>query len=72
MVKLTFELAKEKIEEIKSNADDYERAHLLEDSLYLWFIQCCAKGYYQDATEVYYIAQLLERTQEIKFERYCT
>ena len=71
MIKLTFELAKKEIEEIKASSNDYERAHILEDSLYLWFIRCCAKGMYQDATEVYYIAELLQKTQEIKFERHC-
>lgn len=72
MEKLTVELAKKTVEKINEVRRDWEHAHILEDELYLWFIQTCANGFYADATEVYEVAVVVQSTQNIKFARNCS
>jgi hypothetical protein len=67
--KLTKEIALSEIEEIKNTASDDEAAHSMEDSLYLWFVECAANGMYEKE-EMIEVASVVVTSQDIEFARW--
>jgi hypothetical protein len=68
--KLTKELATNELLRISSLAADPEAAHSEEDNLHSWFIACIADGLYQ-GNEAQEVAQIIIKTGEIDFPRWC-
>ena len=70
MAKLTKEIAIDAVKHIEHIACDNEKAHLEEDSLREWFINCISDGIYTKK-EMVEIAAIIKQTENIEFARWC-
>jgi hypothetical protein len=55
------------IEEIRSEGSDYEKAHGMEDSLYVEVLQAIADG----ASNSHELARAVLKTKKMSFDRHC-